>query len=128
MNEDSGDTHGEDAVVILEKTPFQVEHVAQLLTGNPELKLQFSNDIYSTYNLFPPRHLSGEQMVAVVVARGEKRVARPRGVVNRLKFENSSPVALSERGRVFPSREPGNLSRQFWFLELSVHMLLTCSI
>lgn len=74
MNEDSGDTPGEDAVVILEKTPFQVEHVAQLLTGSPELKLQFSNDIYSTYNLFPPRHLSGEHMVAVVVACGEEGV------------------------------------------------------
>lgn len=70
MNEDSGDSPGEDAVVILEKTPFQVEHVAQLLTGSPELKLQFSNDIYSTYNLFPPKQLSGEQMVAVVVACG----------------------------------------------------------
>ena len=68
VNEDSGDTHGEDAVVILEKTPFQVEHVAQLLTGSPELKLQFSNDIYSTYNLFPPRHLSDIKTTVVYPA------------------------------------------------------------
>ncbi|XP_029337773.1 CMP-N-acetylneuraminate-beta-galactosamide-alpha-2,3-sialyltransferase 4 isoform X1 [Mus caroli] len=68
VNEDSGDTHGEDAVVILEKTPFQVEHAAQLLTGSPELKLQFSNDIYSTYNLFPPRHLSDIKTTVVYPA------------------------------------------------------------
>nr|KAF6403235.1 decapping enzyme, scavenger [Molossus molossus] len=56
VNEASGD--GEDAIVILEKTPFQVEQVAQLLMGSPELQLQFSNDIYSTYHMFPPRQLS----------------------------------------------------------------------
>lgn len=72
MNETSGDGDGdgEDAVVILEKTPFQVEQVAQLLKGNPELQLQFSNDIYSTYHLFPPRQLSGEQVVAEVASCG----------------------------------------------------------
>nr|XP_019566039.1 PREDICTED: m7GpppX diphosphatase isoform X5 [Rhinolophus sinicus] len=58
VNEASGDGNGEDAVVILEKTPFQVEQVAQLLMGSPELQLQFSNDIYSTYHMFPPRQLS----------------------------------------------------------------------
>lgn len=68
MNEASGDGSGEDAVVILEKTPFQVEQVAQLLMGSPELQLQFSNDIYSTYHMFPPRPLSGEQVVAEVAA------------------------------------------------------------
>lgn len=62
MNEASGDGDGEDAIVILEKTPFQVDQVAQLLMGSPELQLQFSNDIYSTYHLFPPRQLSGEQV------------------------------------------------------------------
>ncbi|XP_041513190.1 m7GpppX diphosphatase [Microtus oregoni] len=68
VNEDSGDSPGEDAVVILEKTPFQVEHVAQLLTGSPELKLQFSNDIYSTYNLFPPKQLSDIKTTVVYPA------------------------------------------------------------
>lgn len=58
VNEATGDGNGEDAVVILEKTPFQVEQVAQLLMGSPELQLQFSNDIYSTYHMFPPRQLS----------------------------------------------------------------------
>ncbi|XP_019514462.1 PREDICTED: m7GpppX diphosphatase isoform X3 [Hipposideros armiger] len=71
VNEASGDGDGEDAVVILEKTPFQVEQVAQLLMGSPELQLQFSNDIYSTYHMFPPRQLSGEQVLAEVAACGE---------------------------------------------------------
>ncbi|XP_012864882.1 PREDICTED: m7GpppX diphosphatase [Dipodomys ordii] len=66
VNEESGD--GEDAVVILEKTPFQVEQVAQLLTGSPELQLQFSNDIYSTYHLFPPRQLSDVKTTVVYPA------------------------------------------------------------
>ncbi|KAK2099733.1 hypothetical protein P7K49_021081 [Saguinus oedipus] len=75
VNEASGDGAGEDAVVILEKTPFQVEQVAQLLTGSPELQLQFSNDIYSTYHLFPPRQLSGEQEVARVSVWRENGMA-----------------------------------------------------
>ncbi|XP_054568684.1 m7GpppX diphosphatase isoform X2 [Eptesicus fuscus] len=66
VNEASGD--GEDAVVILEKTPFQVDQVAQLLTGSPELQLQFSNDIYSTYHLFPPRQLSDVKTTVVYPA------------------------------------------------------------
>ncbi|XP_006731395.1 m7GpppX diphosphatase [Leptonychotes weddellii] len=68
VNETSGDRDGEDAVVILEKTPFQVEQVAQLLTGSPELQLQFSNDIYSTYHLFPPRQLSDVKTTVVYPA------------------------------------------------------------
>ncbi|XP_059040565.1 m7GpppX diphosphatase [Mustela lutreola] len=70
VNETSGDGDGdgEDAVVILEKTPFQVEQVAQLLKGNPELQLQFSNDIYSTYHLFPPRQLSDVKTTVVYPA------------------------------------------------------------
>ncbi|XP_008686521.2 m7GpppX diphosphatase [Ursus maritimus] len=68
VNEASGDGDGEDAVVILEKTPFQVEQVAQLLMGSPELQLQFSNDIYSTYHLFPPRQLSDVKTTVVYPA------------------------------------------------------------
>ncbi|XP_055437185.1 m7GpppX diphosphatase isoform X2 [Bubalus kerabau] len=68
VNEASGDGDGEDAVVILEKTPFQVDQVAQLLKGSPELQLQFSNDIYSTYHLFPPRQLSDVKTTVVYPA------------------------------------------------------------
>ncbi|XP_004438508.1 PREDICTED: m7GpppX diphosphatase isoform X1 [Ceratotherium simum simum] len=68
VNEASGDGDGEDAIVILEKTPFQVEQVAQLLMGSPELQLQFSNDIYSAYRLFPPKQLSDVKTTVVYPA------------------------------------------------------------
>ncbi|XP_006901632.1 PREDICTED: m7GpppX diphosphatase [Elephantulus edwardii] len=68
VNEAPGEMNGEDAVVILEKTPFQVEQMAQLLSGSPELQLQFSNDIYSTYHLFPPRQLSDVKTTVVYPA------------------------------------------------------------
>ncbi|XP_012519065.1 PREDICTED: m7GpppX diphosphatase [Propithecus coquereli] len=68
VNEALRDGDGEDAIVILEKTPFQVEQVAQLLTGSPELHLQFSNDIYSTYHLFPPRQLNDVKTTVVYPA------------------------------------------------------------
>lgn len=76
VNEASGDGDGEDAVVILEKTPFQVDQVAQVLKGSPELQLQFSNDIYSTYHLFPPRQLSGKLGVEVAACRGSVMVGK----------------------------------------------------
>ncbi|XP_028931606.1 m7GpppX diphosphatase [Ornithorhynchus anatinus] len=66
VNESSGD--GQDAVVILEKTPFQVGQVAQLLAGSPELQLQLSNDIYSNYHLAPPPQLSGVKATVVFPA------------------------------------------------------------
>ncbi|XP_075420214.1 m7GpppX diphosphatase [Tenrec ecaudatus] len=68
VNEASGDGAGEDAVVILEKTPFQVEQVSELLRGSPDLQLQFCNDIYSTYHLFPPRQLSDVKTTVVYPA------------------------------------------------------------
>lgn len=51
---------GTDAVVILEKTPFQEEKVSDLLKKHMKLELRMRNDIYSTYHLYPPPELSGE--------------------------------------------------------------------
>ncbi|PKU28203.1 toll interleukin-1 receptor domain-containing adapter protein [Limosa lapponica baueri] len=50
-----------NAVVILEKTPFQEEKVLDLLKKHTKLELQLRNDIYSTYHLYPPPELSGER-------------------------------------------------------------------
>lgn len=41
------------------KMPFQGEQVA-----SPELQVQFSNEIYSTWDLFPSRQLSDKQVEA----------------------------------------------------------------
>lgn len=62
MNSASGD--GTDAVVILEKTPFQEENISELLKKHTKLQLQMSNDIYSTYRLYLPPELNGKWPVA----------------------------------------------------------------
>ncbi|KAJ6656068.1 hypothetical protein lerEdw1_004474, partial [Lerista edwardsae] len=56
VNNASGD--GTDAVVILEKTPFQEENISELLKKHTKLQLQMSNDIYSTYRLYLPPELN----------------------------------------------------------------------
>ncbi|XP_068028360.1 m7GpppX diphosphatase isoform X2 [Anomalospiza imberbis] len=50
---------GTDAVVILEKTPFQEEKIPDLLKKPMNAELQMHNDIYCTFYLSPPPELSG---------------------------------------------------------------------
>ncbi|XP_068180976.1 m7GpppX diphosphatase-like [Antennarius striatus] len=52
-----GQIQGQDAVVILEKNPIQKDSVEELLSGS-KVKLEMKNDIYSTYQLQAPPHLS----------------------------------------------------------------------
>ncbi|XP_069141596.1 m7GpppX diphosphatase-like [Argopecten irradians] len=49
---------GEDAVVLLEKTPFDTKTIDQLVSANTTLKETLKNDIYSTYEAQIPRHLN----------------------------------------------------------------------
>ncbi|KAG8141476.1 putative M7GpppX diphosphatase protein, partial [Naja naja] len=60
VNSASGDKT--DAVVILEKIPFQEENITELLKKHIGLQLQMSNDIYSTYHLFLPPELNVQKM------------------------------------------------------------------
>ncbi|XP_026719370.1 m7GpppX diphosphatase [Athene cunicularia] len=64
-----------DAVVILEKTPFQEEKVSELLKKHTKLELQMRNDIYSTYHLYPPPELS-EIKTTVVYPATEKHLQK----------------------------------------------------
>nr|XP_025039677.1 m7GpppX diphosphatase isoform X1 [Pelodiscus sinensis] len=73
VNGASGDA--EDAVVILEKTPFQEESIPDLLKKHTKLQLQMSNDIYSTYHLYPPPQLS-EIKTTVVYPATEKHLQK----------------------------------------------------
>ncbi|CAM5121046.1 unnamed protein product [Natator depressus] len=73
VNGASGDA--KDAVVILEKTPFQEESISDLLKNHTRLKLQMSNDIYSTYHLYPPPQLS-EIKTTVVYPATEKHLQK----------------------------------------------------
>ncbi|XP_062450646.1 m7GpppX diphosphatase [Rhea pennata] len=66
---------GTDAVVILEKTPFQEERISDLLQKHTRLELQMSNDIYSTYHLYPPLELS-EIKTTVVYPATEKHLQK----------------------------------------------------
>uniref|UniRef100_A0A8C8BFY9 m7GpppX diphosphatase n=1 Tax=Otus sunia TaxID=257818 RepID=A0A8C8BFY9_9STRI len=66
---------GTDAVVILEKTPFQEEKVLELLKKHTKLELQMRNDIYSTYHLYPPPELS-EIKTTVVYPATEKHLQK----------------------------------------------------
>ncbi|GCB64135.1 m7GpppX diphosphatase [Scyliorhinus torazame] len=51
VGQDCGEA--QDAVVILEKTPFCEETLPQLLNKDADLRLQMRNDIYSTHHLYP---------------------------------------------------------------------------
>ncbi|XP_035201929.1 m7GpppX diphosphatase isoform X1 [Oxyura jamaicensis] len=64
-----------DAVLILEKTPFQEEKIEELLKKHTKLELQMSNDIYSTYRLYPPPELS-EIKTTVVYPATEKHLQK----------------------------------------------------
>nr|XP_033775007.1 m7GpppX diphosphatase [Geotrypetes seraphini] len=72
---DSGDE--KDAVVILEKTPLQVDRISDLLNKKSELKLQICNDIYSTYTLYPPLELN-DVKTTIVYPATEKHIQKYR--------------------------------------------------
>ena len=44
----------DDAVVMLEKTPFDQVHMEKYLSAETTLKNTLKNDIYGTYEAFPP--------------------------------------------------------------------------
>ncbi|XP_066495609.1 m7GpppX diphosphatase isoform X2 [Tiliqua scincoides] len=73
VNSASGD--GTDAVVILEKTPFQEENISELLKKHTKLQLQMTNDIYSTYRLYLPPELN-EIKTTVVYPATEKHLQK----------------------------------------------------
>ncbi|KAF6717377.1 m7GpppX diphosphatase [Oryzias melastigma] len=69
-----GKIDDQDAVVIVEKTPFREETLTELLTGS-KLKLEMRNDIYSSYQLQAPPHLN-EIKTTVVFPATEKHIKR----------------------------------------------------
>ncbi|KAM6238277.1 m7GpppX diphosphatase [Porphyrio hochstetteri] len=71
----SSSGEGTDAVVILEKTPFQEEKILDLLKKHTKLELQMHNDIYSTYHLYPPPEMS-EIKTTVVYPATEKHLQK----------------------------------------------------
>ncbi|XP_055015534.1 m7GpppX diphosphatase [Boleophthalmus pectinirostris] len=69
-----GKISGQDAVVILEKTPIQREVLSQIFSES-KLSLQMKNDIYSTYQLQAPARLN-EIKTTVVCPATQKHVQK----------------------------------------------------
>ena len=46
------------AVVVLEKSPFAAEHIANVLSENSKLNKQFQNDIYGLYDCYIPSQMN----------------------------------------------------------------------
>lgn len=64
----------QEAVLILEKTPFQQEALSELFSES-DLKLHMKNDIYSTYRVFAPRNLN-EIKATVVCPASQKHLQK----------------------------------------------------
>ena len=73
---------GNDAVVILNKTPLSEELAKDMLTETSALKNIMQNDIYGTYELFPKPDLNGK-----FVAFSTKKSSRGRHMYFFLQFE-----------------------------------------
>ncbi|XP_073513513.1 m7GpppX diphosphatase [Phyllobates terribilis] len=70
-----GQVSDEDAVVILERAPFQADTVCRLLADDPALRLQLKNDIYGVYHLSPPPQLN-EVKTTIIRPATEKHVKK----------------------------------------------------
>ncbi|XP_075899621.1 m7GpppX diphosphatase-like [Nelusetta ayraudi] len=71
-----GKLDNQEAVVIMEKTPIREENLAEIFSGS-RLELDMRNDIYSTYRLQAPAHLS-EIKTTVVCPATENHVKKYR--------------------------------------------------
>ncbi|XP_005813286.1 m7GpppX diphosphatase [Xiphophorus maculatus] len=71
-----GKIAGDEAVVVLEKTPIREESLAELFRDS-KLRLDMRNDIYSSYRLQAPPHLN-EIKTTVVCPATEKHVKKYR--------------------------------------------------
>lgn len=69
-----GELNGQQAVMILEKTPFREDALSEMFSGSKQ-NLEVKNDIYSKYQLQPPAHLN-EIKVNVVCPATEKHVKK----------------------------------------------------
>ncbi|XP_030001745.1 m7GpppX diphosphatase [Sphaeramia orbicularis] len=87
-----GQLAGQEAVMILEKTPIREDSLAELLSGS-KLNLEMRNDIYSTYRLQPPPHLN-EIKTTVVCPATEKHVK---------KYQRQESFLVEERGDDYQS-------------------------
>jgi Scavenger mRNA decapping enzyme (DcpS) N-terminal len=53
----------EDAVLLLEKTPFSAKSVVEMLRSPVKTKVVMHNDIYKTFEMLPPAEYNGEHVL-----------------------------------------------------------------
>ena len=56
--EDRENDDGSTAVIILEKTPFAAEGISRVISSDTDLKQQFRNDVYGSYDSYIPAILN----------------------------------------------------------------------
>uniref|UniRef100_H2ZLJ5 m7GpppX diphosphatase n=1 Tax=Ciona savignyi TaxID=51511 RepID=H2ZLJ5_CIOSA len=64
-----------DAVIILEKKPFDQNNLQQLLSKKTKLTVDLQNDIYSTFTAFPPPELS-DIKATIICPATEKHIRK----------------------------------------------------
>ncbi|XP_071121680.1 m7GpppX diphosphatase-like [Mytilus edulis] len=65
----------EDAVVLLEKTPFDSSMTDQILSDNTKIRQTLQNDIYHTYSALLPENLNGVK-ATVICPASEKHIKK----------------------------------------------------
>ncbi|KAL5014599.1 hypothetical protein ScPMuIL_008869 [Solemya velum] len=97
-----------NAVVLLEKSPFDREHVGQILSKNTDLVETLQNDIYSTYSAYPPVDLNPLKTTVIYPATA-KHIA---------KYSDQESYILRETQEMYeeitlPTIQKHNLSIQW---------------
>ncbi|XP_076135907.1 m7GpppX diphosphatase [Alosa pseudoharengus] len=69
-----GEVEDQEAIVIMEKTPIGHDSLREMLKDST-LELKMKNDIYSTYQLIPPAHLS-DMKTTVICPATQKHVKK----------------------------------------------------
>ncbi|KAM6924013.1 m7GpppX diphosphatase [Xenentodon cancila] len=102
----------QDAVVVLEKTPFREDNLAELFSGS-QLRLEMRNDIYSTYRLQAPPHLN-EIKTTVVFPATEKHVK---------KYQRQESFLVEETGEDYQSITLPYIQKQSFSLQWVYNIL-----
>ncbi|XP_056144070.1 m7GpppX diphosphatase [Lampris incognitus] len=107
-----GKLDGQEAVVILEKTPIGEDILEEMFRGS-KLEAEMSNDIYSTYKLQPPAHLN-EIKTTVVCPATEKHVK---------KYQRQERHLVKETGESYSSITLPYIEQQSFSLQWVYNIL-----
>ncbi|XP_077870365.1 m7GpppX diphosphatase-like isoform X2 [Saccoglossus kowalevskii] len=78
----------DDAVVLMEKTPFDKQSISAMLTSTTDLKQVMQNDIYGVYTSSPPPDLNGINIINSIEARWVYNILDKKAESDRIIFED----------------------------------------